>query len=152
MELNERELRAMELIQRMKSRVGRIVESAAQQEGLTQLQCCVLLEIAGGSTTVGAVSEQTHIGQGNTSTLCKRLEQAGYLRRTRNREDERVVVLSLTDRGRGALENIGARLREYETVLEELPGQVRADILRGLAAMEVALDRLSEYIEGESSC
>lgn len=149
MEQTSEKLRLLEIFQQMKNKTNRLIDPVVQAEGLTPLQCCVLLQVAQGYTSVGAVSEQTQMGQANTSTLCKKLEQAGYLTRARNPEDERVVVLSLTRQGQETLARIGRRMKEYEVLLEGLPGQVKEDILRGLTAIDLALDYLSEQTKGE---
>ena len=149
MEQTNGKLRSLEIFQHIKTKISRLVEPVMQAEGLTQLQCCVLLQVSQGYTSVGAVSERTQMGQANTSTLCKKLEQAGYLTRARSPEDERVVVLSLTEQGIETLTRIGKRLKEYEMMLEGLPGQTKDDILKGLAAIDWALDYLSEQTKGE---
>lgn len=149
MEQMDGRLQSLEVFQNIKTKIGRTVDPVVQAEGLTPLQCCVLLQIAQGYTSVGAASEQTQVGQANTSTLCKKLEQAGYLTRSRSPEDERVAVLSLTDRGQDALKRIGQRLQEYEKILCGLPDQTKEDIMKGLAAIDRALDYLSEQIKGE---
>lgn len=149
MEQMDEKLCALAIFQQMKGKVSRILEPVAQKEGLTALQCSVLLQVAQGYTSVGAVSEQTLMGQANTSTLCKKLEQAGYLTRSRNPRDERMVTLEVTERGRETLERIDRQMKTYERMLDELPRQVKDDMFRGLAAMNLALDYLSEQTKGE---
>ncbi|UOK37113.1 MarR family transcriptional regulator [Pseudomonas palleroniana] len=50
--------------------------------------------------TVGEISNRLLTDPGSLTPLLKRLEAEGLLSRTRNREDERVVVVELTDSGR----------------------------------------------------
>ena len=50
--------------------------------------------------TVGDVSTRLLTDPGSLTPLLKRLEAEGLLSRTRSREDERVVVVELTDAGR----------------------------------------------------
>lgn len=135
--------------QRMKGKLDRLLEPLAQAEGLTALQMLVLLHVAKGVNTVGAISGQTRMGQANASTLCKKLEQAGYLCRSRSARDERVVVLTLTELGRESLGRIQARIARYEKMLEGLPEQVMEELVRGKRAADLALDYLSEQIKGE---
>ncbi|WP_226475245.1 MarR family transcriptional regulator [Pseudomonas sp. MWU16-30323] len=54
--------------------------------------------------TVGEISNRLLTDPGSLTPLLKRLEAEGLLSRTRSREDERVVVVELTDAGR-ALRN-----------------------------------------------
>ncbi|WP_248752317.1 MarR family transcriptional regulator [Pseudomonas sp. MWU15-20650] len=50
--------------------------------------------------TVGEISSRLLTDPGSLTPLLKRLEAEGLLSRTRSREDERVVVVELSDRGR----------------------------------------------------
>lgn len=138
----------MEIFQDMKHKAGRLMEPLTQAEGLTSLQCCVLLQVSQGDASVGSISERTGMGQANTSTLCKKLEQAGYLTRKRNPRDERMVMLALTEQGKQTLERTQQRLKEFEQMLESMPEQVMEDLLRGLAAVNLVLDHMNEQVKG----
>src|SRR5476651_2674878 len=50
--------------------------------------------------TVGEISNRLLTDPGSLTPLLKRLEAEGLLSRTRSREDERVVIVELTDQGR----------------------------------------------------
>lgn len=50
--------------------------------------------------TVGEISAQLLTDPGSLTPLLKRLEVEGLLTRTRSREDERVVIVELTEKGR----------------------------------------------------
>ena len=50
--------------------------------------------------TVGEISSRLLTDPGSLTPLLKRLEVEGLLSRTRSREDERVVVVELTEQGR----------------------------------------------------
>ena len=53
---------------------------------------------------VGEIGEKLLLDNGTLSPLLKKMEQAGYVRRERSREDERVVVITLTEAGRALRE------------------------------------------------
>jgi DNA-binding MarR family transcriptional regulator len=63
--------------------------------------------------TVGEISTRLLTDPGSLTPLLKRLESIGLLSRTRSKEDERVVIVNLTEQGR--------RLREDA---EQVPGCV----------------------------
>lgn len=65
--------------------------------------------------TVGGLGEKLFLESSTLTPLLKRLEGAGYIRRERSREDERVVLLRLTEEGK--------RLRERAT---GIPGCIAA--------------------------
>ena len=48
---------------------------------------------------VGALGKRLHLDNGTLTPLLKKMETAGYVTRTRSSEDERVVIVSLTDKG-----------------------------------------------------
>ncbi|MGE7993845.1 MarR family winged helix-turn-helix transcriptional regulator [Pseudomonas sp. NPDC089554] len=50
--------------------------------------------------TVGEISQRLITDPGSLTPLLKRLESEGLLKRIRSREDERVVLVQLTDKGR----------------------------------------------------
>lgn len=50
--------------------------------------------------TVRALGEQLHLNSGTLTPMLKRMEQAGLVRRSRDRKDERLVRTELTDAGR----------------------------------------------------
>ena len=73
--------------------------------GLTYTQYIVFLVLwEKDGLTVGEISEKLLLDNGTLSPLLKKLEQAGYIRRERSREDERVVVITLTEAGRALQE------------------------------------------------
>jgi len=54
--------------------------------------------------TVGEISTRLLTDPGSLTPLLKRLEVEGLLSRTRSREDERVVIVELTEQGRALRE------------------------------------------------
>ena len=73
--------------------------------GLTYTQYIALLALwEKDGQTVGEIGEKLMLDNGTLSPLLKKMEQAGLVRRQRSREDERVVVVSLTEAGRALRE------------------------------------------------
>lgn len=73
--------------------------------GLTYTQYIVLLVLwEKDGVPVGEIGERLMLDNGTLSPLLKKLEQAGNVERRRNRADERVVTISLTDAGRALRE------------------------------------------------
>jgi len=58
----------------------------------------------GDNRAVRDLGERLELDSGTLSPLLRRMEQAGFLKRARSTQDERVVIVSLTERGR-ALSN-----------------------------------------------
>ena len=73
--------------------------------GLTYTQYIALLVLwEEDGISVSALGERLMLDNGTLSPLLKKLEAAGLVERRRSSEDERVVVLTLTDEGRALQE------------------------------------------------
>ncbi len=139
------------LFQTLKAKTSRLLEPVVQAEGLTPLQARVLLQLCRQDATVGDISEITNMGQANASSLCKKLEQGGFLTRSRNRADGRVVTLSLTEKGREAMARMQRRLDRYLALVNARPSEEREELIRGLRAIENMLDYLFEQTKGDQN-
>lgn len=73
--------------------------------GLTYTQYIVLLVLwEKDGISVTEIGEKLMLDNGTLSPLLKKLEQAGYIRRQRKAEDERVVTVTLTEAGKSLQE------------------------------------------------
>ena len=69
--------------------------------GLTYTQYITLLVLwEKDGITVGEICEKLMLDNGTVSPLLKKMEQAGYISRSRSADDDRVVVITLTEQGR----------------------------------------------------
>ena len=69
--------------------------------GLTYTQYLVMLVLwEEDEASVGRLCARLHLDSGTLTPLLKKLEEAGRVRRRRSPEDERVVLVSLTEQGR----------------------------------------------------
>ena len=137
------------IVQMLKTKSDRLLSPLAQKEGLTPLQMCVLLHLYKQDAPVGAVSDVTGMGQANTSALCKKLEEAGFLTRVRSEADRRVVNLSLTEKGKGAVGRFRKGIDRYMELLHQLPREQKEVLKKGVLAAEEVLDYLYEQTKGE---
>lgn len=97
--------------------------------GLTFPQYLVMLDLLGGAPrSVGELGRRLGMDAGTITPLLKRLQQAGLISRERNEDDERRVIVDLTDAG-----------EELRNRIWEVPNQIatacqitdqRADELR----------------------
>ncbi|WP_205472975.1 MarR family winged helix-turn-helix transcriptional regulator [Nocardioides sp. SYSU D00038] len=107
-------------------------------QGLTYPQYLVLLALwdADGPLAVGALGERLHLDSGTLTPLLKRLEAAGHVRRRRDADDERRVLVEVTSQGeelRPAVAEVQQRVfAELDVPLEEVT-ELRA-LLRSLQA------------------
>ena len=73
--------------------------------GLTYTQYIVFLVLwEKDGISVSEIGEKLMLDNGTLSPLLKKMEQEGYVERKRSREDDRVVEITLTDKGRALQE------------------------------------------------
>ena len=73
--------------------------------GLTYTQYIVFLVLwEKDGLTVGELCEKLMLDNGTLSPLLKKMQQAGFVARWRSEEDDRVVVVTLTEEGRALQE------------------------------------------------
>ncbi len=69
--------------------------------GITYTQYIVFLVLwEQDGITVGDLCKRLYLDNGTVTPLLKKLEKAGYIRRERSKEDERIVIVFLTDLGK----------------------------------------------------
>ena len=150
--MNEDEhLSILTVFQTLKTKTARLLEPVVQAEGLTPLQASVLFHLARQDSSLGDISEVTCMGQANASSLCKKLEQGGFLTRSRGASDGRVVTLSLTPKGQETARRIQARLDYYLELLNALPDSTREELRRGFDAANQMLDYLIDKTKGDQN-
>ena len=100
---------------KMRSSLDRVMAPITQAYGLTPMQSAILNLINSSSdVTVSSLFRSFDLNQGNMSTLCKKLENDGYIIKTRASDDERRSYLALTDKGRYAINAINSALSYSE--------------------------------------
>ena len=68
--------------------------------GLTYTQYIVFLVLwEQDGITVGELGAKLHLDNGTITPLLKKMQDKGYVSRERSKSDERVVIVSLTDKG-----------------------------------------------------
>jgi MarR family transcriptional regulator, organic hydroperoxide resistance regulator len=83
--------------------------------GLTYPQFLVLLVLwERGDSSVTRIGTALQLETGTLSPLLKRLEATGFITRTRQAEDERSVIVGLTDAGRALEERAAAVQQEVD--------------------------------------
>ena len=76
--------------------------------GLTYTQYIVFLVLwEKDGISVTELGEKLMLDNGTLSPMLKKLEQAGYVNRSRCREDDRVVEITLTEKGKALQEKAG---------------------------------------------
>jgi DNA-binding MarR family transcriptional regulator len=91
---------------------------------LSRTEVGLLSTLSGGPRRVTELAELEGLAQPTMTSLVKQLEQHGLVRRDRQADDGRVVLVHLTDSGSVALADLRARIRELlGGYLAEIPDQ-----------------------------
>ena len=108
--------------------------------GLTYPQFIVMMVLwEKGKTTMKALTEELMLDSNTLTPLLKKLEAAGLVERSRNKEDERVLDVAPTDKGM-ALKLDGQRA---SVALAEATGET----LEGVIELQQRLTRMRENVE-----
>jgi DNA-binding MarR family transcriptional regulator len=89
---------------------GRAYKPILDQLGLTYTQYIAIVALwEQDNQTVSGLGEKLFLESNTLTPILKKLESMGFLRRQRAAADERQVLISLTDAGRGLRQKLGAR-------------------------------------------
>lgn len=116
------------------------------QEGLlgspyTLTEARILYEIARGPTTATGLGRELGLDAGYVSRLLKRLGKQGLIQRAPSPRDGRQSIISFTDKGRDAFEEINARSRtEVSRMLRHLSPSEQRRLTDAMAVIQESLD------------
>lgn len=112
---------------------------------ITYTQYLVLLALQeADGVTVNAIGRRLLLDSGTLTPVLKRLEAAGYVRRERDRDDERRVQVHLTDRARGLrpdFERVSTAVFEATGLSPDEIEALRSRLHQLRAALEAAAER-----------
>jgi DNA-binding MarR family transcriptional regulator len=98
----------------------------------TDLECLDLLQLDG-PTTAGGMAERSGLTTGATTAMIDRLERAGYVRRRRDPDDRRVVVVEVVEQCVPHIAAMYDRIqKEFEDVHARYSNRELATVLRYL--------------------
>jgi DNA-binding MarR family transcriptional regulator len=104
-----------------------------KKNGITFAQYGVLRALEGshkGQNSITNVSKIMLVSGANMTGLSKRLEKAGFLKRERDWEDDRVTLLTITDSGRRILHDLEEQRDSIiSSYLKDYPESSKKDFL-----------------------
>lgn len=125
-------------------RLAKVVELALNELSVTVNQYRALTMIEAGSPPMREFAVRLAMHPPNVSTLVDGLVARGLVARTRNPDDGRRVVLSLTAKGRALLQRAASQAEHALAMVVAYDEEHEDDLLRGIDQWELALDRLAE--------
>ncbi|MCL2518045.1 MAG: winged helix DNA-binding protein [Oscillospiraceae bacterium] len=132
-----------------KNNIHRIIEPILHTENITTPQTFILFAVKQHYIkNISGVCREMNINQGNASTMCKKMEQAGLIKRERSTEDERIVTLSITEKGDEILNRLKQKMDMFNEYCNELPEEHMKTVIKGLNQFEEILKNFIFYCEG----
>jgi DNA-binding MarR family transcriptional regulator len=121
----------------------RVYKPLLDRVGLTYPQYLVLLVLCEeDNLTVKQIGERLSLDSGTLTPLLKRLETAGFVRRVRDRQDERHVRVTLTKQGQAIEEQAAFIMSELVCAIGQSEEKVLA-LTEEVAKLRVALSHHS---------
>lgn len=144
MQLSDFKTEMWSLMYQVKSGMQKSFEPIMQSEGLTMIQAYILLGLSEGTiTNISSLCKEFGMNQGNVSTMCKNMENTGLIKRNRGSDDERIVTLSLTEKGKDTIRRLHAKADELDTIFEQVPIEKLEAIINGMHEFSELLKMLS---------
>lgn len=111
---------------------------------LTLMQLRILMHVdRREKIAIGQLSRMVPMAATNLSTACRKLEQEGYIKRTRNQQDERIVWVDLTQKGKETILQMNQLFHEkYALHLAECPPEELDTIMAGLMHLNSLLEKM----------
>jgi DNA-binding MarR family transcriptional regulator len=128
--------------QQLPSATGLLARLLVRQLGgeLSRTEVGLLNTLSSGPRRITELAELEGLAQPTMTSLVKALEQHGLVRRERQADDGRVVLVHLSDGGAAALEDYLARVRELlGRYLAEIPDEQ-------VEALAAATDALAQLV------
>jgi DNA-binding MarR family transcriptional regulator len=133
----------LDLTRKINENTNIIFNPVCEQYGLTALQARILMKLhMCEKHTIGSLAERVCSAEANMSAMCKKLEKMDLIVRVRDKEDERVVKVNLTDKGKGIVFNINELLDEK--ISKSIQGNMEEtleDIIRGAKKLNDLLEK-----------
>ncbi len=124
MKITERKHEIFEISKLMQNSISKFLNPIAKQENLSKIQLMILLLMdRSESEKITSIAEKLELNQGNTSSICKKLEEEGYILKQKDLEDERIVHLKLTVKGKKVVQKVFDRLDDIGEKLEKVSSE-----------------------------
>ena len=134
----------IDLLRETNQAVNTVFGIGYDKHGITIIQMMALHEILiSGSQTIGDLGKRLNMSSGNISAMCKKLEKDGYLLRSRSKEDERVVQVTLSESGKQRLLAIDENIRQrYASPHQQFNREDMEMIIQGIEKLNQLLHTL----------
>lgn len=131
------------MIREISHKIDILLQDTAQELSITTLQLKMLITLYANKepVSIGNLGKAIGVTGGNISNICKKLEKLGFVTRVRSEEDERVVNVELTQKGRDAADKVGTYFDQIRSDIptDEIDVNLQT-IIDELGALDILLD------------
>ncbi|MEU4656115.1 MarR family transcriptional regulator [Streptomyces sp. NPDC023723] len=135
----------VQLAEQLRTSIGRFVRATRSQADTVAPPLAATMGLLDrvGDASIASLAQQRGVRHQSQSRTVKELETLEYLARREDPQDRRGFLVTLTERGRAALERDRAARRDW--VAQAMDALLTADEQAQLSALPQLLDRLSDY-------
>ncbi len=147
MPINEFQTQVYAMLRDISLKIANMLGEFYQPFGVTPVQATILLALeSDGPQKISDVAKHLNMTPSNLSMICRRLERDGFLSRSRDERDQRVVRLKLTERASQVMCAVQARaLEDRLPAFSKISPEDQQLILDGITRLREVL-----YAGGES--
>ena len=134
------------MIREISHKIDILLQDTATETGITTLQLKMLITLyaSGDAQSIGNLGKAIGVTGGNISNICKKLEKQGFVERLRSEEDERVVKVTLTQKGRKSAEKVG---QYFDQIRTDIPTDgINVNLQTIIDELEALDELLDNYI------
>ena len=131
-------------------RIGKIAGQVAHERGAMTLERArILWQLVESPRRSGEIAQRCALTPASVSELVDSLERDGFVRRSEDRNDRRVVVVEITPRGRREIERVGELMTApVAKILSNLSADKRTRLAAALADLQEAFTTSKESTNG----
>jgi DNA-binding MarR family transcriptional regulator len=121
-------------------RIGKIAGQVAHERGAMTLERArILWQLVEAPRRSGEIAQRCALAPASVSELVDLLERDGFVRRSEDRNDRRVVVVEITARGRREIERVGELMTApVAKIIAGLSAEKRSRLAAALADLQEA--------------
>lgn len=111
--------------------------------GFTTSQCYTILELyKSGGITMNELSEKMNLNSSTMTRILDNLVRDKYISREKDKSDKRIVIVNLTNSGRGIAKELDTTVKEYyKRIIANIPeGQVE-EVLKSVNIIQNAFEK-----------
>ncbi|CZQ95052.1 MarR family winged helix-turn-helix transcriptional regulator [Trichococcus ilyis] len=122
-----------------------VICPVAKDYCITPLQLRILMEVnLSEDLSLNQLAKVMDMNNGNVSTICKKLEQLGYLTRERRADDERFITLKLSPEGAKILQQMERDIEsKYCLLMEDVSEERLEKIVAGIKELKALIEEMN---------